>query len=64
MTNALELNDRILPPRQHAGAIISGGKGGSEDKVKALQQAGAIVADSPAQIGNLMLKAMKEAGLA
>lgn len=49
---------------QHAGAIISGGKGGSEDKVKALQKAGAIVADSPAQIGNLMLKAMKEAGLA
>lgn len=48
----------------HAGAIISGGKGKAEDKVAALEKAGAVVSDSPAKIGQLMLKAMKEAGLA
>ena len=48
----------------HAGAIISGGKGAASDKVEALERAGVIVARSPAQIGPLMLKAMKDAGLA
>jgi len=47
----------------HAGAIISGGKGAAVDKVKALQKAGVIVTDSPAQIGSEMLKAMQAAGL-
>jgi succinyl-CoA synthetase alpha subunit len=48
----------------HAGAIISGGKGAASDKTAALEKAGAIIANSPAQIGALMLKAMKDAGLA
>lgn len=48
----------------HAGAIISGGKGTAAAKVEALEKAGAKIANSPAQIGNLMLKAMQEAGLA
>ena len=48
----------------HAGAIISGGKGTASAKVEALEKAGAKIATSPAQIGDLMLKAMKEAGLA
>jgi succinyl-CoA synthetase alpha subunit len=48
----------------HAGAIISGGKGAASDKVKALEKAGALIAESPAQIGSLMLRAMKEAGKA
>jgi succinyl-CoA synthetase alpha subunit len=48
----------------HAGAIISGGKGTASAKVEALEKAGARIATSPAQIGGLMLQAMKEAGLA
>jgi succinyl-CoA synthetase alpha subunit len=43
----------------HAGAIISGGKGGAEDKMEAMRSAGISVADSPAGIGSAMLKAMQ-----
>lgn len=38
----------------HAGAIISGGKGGAENKLEALKSAGVIIADSPAEIGRTL----------
>lgn len=42
----------------HAGAIISGGKGTAVEKIEALQSAGIHVAQSPAEIGSTMVKAM------
>ena len=43
----------------HAGAIISGGKGGANDKIEALRSAGIHVTDSPAGIGATMSKVFK-----
>merc|ERR1711976_974622 len=48
----------------HAGAIISGGKGTAGTKIEALQKANVIVSKSPAQMGTLLVGAMKGAGLA
>jgi len=43
----------------HAGAIIAGGKGGAQDKIKTMQSCGITVTDSPADIGKTLKSVLK-----
>ena len=43
----------------HAGAVISGGKGGAEDKIAAMERAGIKVSQSPARIGQTLVDVLK-----
>jgi succinyl-CoA synthetase alpha subunit len=56
---------RTAPPGKrmgHAGAIISGGKGTAVEKVAALKDAGIEIAESPADMGEAVVRAMKRKG--
>lgn len=44
----------------HAGAIISGGSGKAENKIKALERVGVRIAGSPSDMGNVILSALNE----
>ncbi|MDG1995515.1 MAG: succinate--CoA ligase subunit alpha [Emcibacteraceae bacterium] len=53
---------RTAPPGRtmgHAGAIVSGGKGGAEDKMEAMRSAGITISESPSELGTTLMDVLK-----
>ncbi len=60
------IGGQTAPPGKrmgHAGAIISGGKGTAEEKIKTMTACGIKVAETPAVIGETLISVLKERGL-
>ncbi|MBE3593892.1 MAG: succinate--CoA ligase subunit alpha [Candidatus Carbobacillus altaicus] len=60
------IGGQTAPPGKrmgHAGAIISGGQGTAKEKMARLEAAGIPVAKSPAEIGETLVKTLREKGL-
>ncbi|MDX8365050.1 succinate--CoA ligase subunit alpha [Cytobacillus sp. IB215665] len=60
------IGGRTAPPGKrmgHAGAIISGGKGTADEKIKVMNECGIQVADTPAVMGETLISTLKEKGI-
>ncbi len=60
------IGGRTAPPGKrmgHAGAIISGGKGTADEKIRVMNECGIKVADTPAVIGETLIGVLKDRGL-
>lgn len=60
------IGGQTAPPGKrmgHAGAIISGGKGTADEKIRIMKECGIKVAETPAVIGERMIELLQEKGL-
>lgn len=60
------ISGRMAPPGKrmgHAGAIISGGKGTADEKIRVMNACGIEVAQTPAVMGETLIKVIKEKGI-
>ncbi|MBT2654349.1 MULTISPECIES: succinate--CoA ligase subunit alpha [Bacillaceae] len=60
------IGGRTAPPGKrmgHAGAIISGGKGTADEKIRIMNECGIKVADTPSVMGETLIEVLKEQGL-